>query len=543
MADTSSVINSNYYSWWKHDVIYQIYPRSFQDSNGDGIGDLTGINTRLDYLIDLGIKTIWLSPIFSSPMADFGYDISGYTEIDPVFGTLQDFDELLAKVHGRDMKLILDLVPNHTSSLHPWFLESRATRENPKRDWYLWQNPSPTGSVPNNWRCSFGGSAWEWDEQTGQYYYHAFAKEQPDLNWRNPEVQQAMFNVMRFWLERGVDGFRIDVLWHLIKDAQWRDNPVNPNYAPQMATYDELLPVYSTDQYEVHEIVRNMRALLDSYQDRIMIGEIYLPVHKLVTYYGMANDGAHLPFNFQLLTAPWTAQHISAAIQQYEGALPLNAWPNWVLGNHDQPRIASRIGADQARVAAMLLLTLRGTPTLYYGDEIGMRDVPIPKNEIQDPQGLNMPEKNLSRDPARTPMQWNSQPSSGFTTGRPWLRMNRNFRLMNVENQLVDNTSVLSLYKKLLRLRRTESSLSNGSYIPVYSDHQIVSFIRKYEGSPGYLIILNLTHRTSLFKAGGTIYKGVVKVSTSSDLEGTQVEGDIALGGDEGIAIRLDNSG
>ena len=360
----------------------QIYPRSFQDSDGDGIGDLGGIIERLDYLTWLGVDAVWLSPIFPSPMADFGYDIADYTDIDPLFGSMEDFDRLLEAVHARDLKLILDLVPNHTSDRHPWFEESRSSRENPKRDWYLWKDPAPDGGPPTNWRSVFGGSAWQYDDTTGQYYYHAFLKEQPDLNWRNPEVRDAIFDVMRFWLDKGVDGFRVDVMWHLLKDEQLRDNPPNPDYHPDQPDHARFIPAFSEDQYEVHTIVEQMRAVTDAYDDRVLIGEIYLPIPRLVAYYGPEGRGAHLPFNFQLILLPWDARRIDAAISKYEGALPPDGWPNWVLGNHDKPRIASRVGRAQARVAAMLLLTLRGTPTLYYGDEIGMQNVAVPPERV-----------------------------------------------------------------------------------------------------------------------------------------------------------------
>ena len=347
--------DKNNFLWWHNEIIYQVYPRSFQDSNDDGVGDLQGIIQRLDYLKWLGIKAIWVSPIYPSPMADFGYDISDYQNIHPLFGNFGDFEELLSEIHARDMKLILDLVPNHTSDQHPWFLESRSSRDNPKRDWYLWKDAQEDGSVPNNWLSVFGGSGWEWDEKTGQYYYHGFLKEQPDLNWRNPEVQEAMLNVMRFWLDEGVDGFRVDVMWHMIKDDQWRDNPPNPDYQPYMGTYDQLLPVYSTDQPEVHDIIRKMRNVLDTYEERMMIGEIYLPVHKLMSYYGVDNKGAHLPFNFQLLTLPWDAQQLAAAIDEYEGALPEEGWPNWILSNHDKHIFTMRVGFHPAHVGALLL--------------------------------------------------------------------------------------------------------------------------------------------------------------------------------------------
>ncbi|GAA4399750.1 alpha-amylase family glycosyl hydrolase [Nibrella viscosa] len=526
--------------WWQTDVIYQIYPRSYQDSNGDGIGDLQGIIRRLDHLKWLGINAVWLSPIYPSPMADFGYDIADYTGIHPLFGTLDDFDQLLNEIHSRGMKLILDLVPNHTSDQHPWFLESRSSRDNPKRDWYIWKDALPDGSPPNNWLSVFGGSGWEWDEQTGQYYYHAFLKEQPDLNWRNPEVQQAMLDVMRFWLDKGVDGFRVDVMWHMIKDDQFRDNPVNPDYQPHMATYEQLYPVYSTDQAEVHDIVRKMREVLDQYNERMMIGEIYLPIQKLMTYYGIDGKGAHLPFNFQLLSLSWDARLIAGAIDQYEAALPPTGWPNWVLGNHDQPRITSRVGVQQARVAAMLLLTLRGTPTIYYGDEIGMRDVPIPFEEVQDPQGLNMPDKNLSRDPSRTPMQWDNSEYAGFTNAKPWLRLARNFARENVQAQKNDPYSMLSLYRRLIALRQQQPSLMVGNYVPVYSDNQVLAFMRQADGHPGFLVVLNLSHRPCYVKPKHGPLAGTVELATFPEFEGSRIEDSISLGGDEGIIVRLD---
>ncbi len=532
----------HHYLWWHKGIIYQIYPRSFQDSNGDGIGDLPGIIKRLDYLKWLGIDAIWISPVYPSPMADFGYDISGYTDIHPLFGTLSDFDQLVSEIHVRGMKLILDLVPNHTSNQHPWFLESRSSTDNPKRDWYIWKNCRNNNSeyCPNNWLSVFGGSAWEWDEITGQYYYHAFLKEQPDLNWRNPEVQEAMFNVMRFWLDRGVDGFRVDVMWHMIKDEHFRDNPVNPDYQPYMSDYEQLLPVYSTDQPEVHAIIREMRKILDLYEERMMIGEIYLPVTKLMRYYGTDNKGANLPFNFQLLSRPWNAPQIASAIDEYEGALPSKGWPNWVLGNHDNPRITSRVGLQQAMVAAVLLLTLRGTPTIYYGEEIGMRDVPVPLEEIQDPQGLNMPDKNLSRDPARTPMQWSNDINAGFTYGKPWLRLNKDYIRNNVQSQRGDPYSMLSLYKRLIAFRQNEPSMMVGKYMPVFSDRQMLAYSRKAEGEPEYLVLLNLSHRPCHFKPQNIVLKGTVKIATSPELEGIRVENSISLSGDEAMIIKLE---
>ncbi|MBC5772686.1 DUF3459 domain-containing protein [Pontibacter sp. KCTC 32443] len=526
--------------WWQSGIIYQIYPRSFQDSNGDGIGDLNGIRQRLDYLQWLGIDAIWISPIYPSPMADFGYDISDYTGIHPLFGTMADFDSLLEEVHRRDMKMILDLVPNHTSDQHPWFLESRSSKDNPKRDWYIWEDAKPDGSEPNNWLSVFGGSGWEWDEKTGQYYYHAFLKEQPDLNWRNPEVQKAMFDAMRFWLDKGVDGFRVDVMWHMIKDKLLRDNPPNPDYKPEMATYEKLTPAFSTDQPEAHHLVREMRKVTNEYQDRVIIGEIYLPIQKLVTYYGINGNGAHLPFNFMLLTLPWNARKIAAHIDEYEGALPENGWPNWVLGNHDKSRIATRIGMEQARVAAMLLLTLRGTPTLYYGDEIGMADVPIPEEEIQDPQGLNMPGLNLSRDPARTPMQWDASENAGFTTGKPWLRLAGNYKQVNVEAAKENTESILALYRQLIQLRRSEPALSIGDYIPVQAEGDVLAYRRVHQETD-LLIVLNMGNNNCPFKPKYLTPKGQIILSTEVKQENHQADEQLNLQPNEGMIIRLTN--
>ena len=473
-------------------------------------------------------------------MADFGYDVADYVGIDPMFGSMDDFDRLLAAVHERGMKLILDFVPNHTSDQHPWFLESRSSRDNPKRDWYLWYDPAEGGGPPNNWRSVFGGSGWEWDEATGQYYYHAFLKEQPDLNWRNPAVQTAMLDAMRFWLERGVDGFRVDVMWHMIKDARLRDNPPNPSFVPGQPPYEELLASFSTDQPEVHEIVARMRELTDQYPERVIIGEIYLPITRLVTYYG--NDGrkgAQLPFNFQLITLPWDARTIAAAVSEYEGALPPDGWPNWVLGNHDQPRVASRVGRGQARVAAMLLLTLRGTPTVYYGDELGMHDVAIPPERIRDPQALNMPGVGRSRDTARTPMQWNGGRHAGFSDVEPWLPVSVDHARVNAERERDDPYSFLSLYRRLLLLRRAEPALSVGSYRPVPAPGSVLAYERSHDGQR-LLIALNMSHAPAIVEPEHGVLTGEIVCATYTGREGERVKKRVLLEGDEGVVIRLD---
>ncbi|HEV2672901.1 MAG TPA: alpha-amylase family glycosyl hydrolase [Aliidongia sp.] len=478
--------------WWQRGLIYQVYPRSFQDTDGDGVGDLSGIAGRLDYLVTLGIDALWLSPIQPSPMADFGYDISDYCNVDPLFGTLADFDRLLADAHARGLRLILDFVPNHTSERHPWFVESRRSRDDARRDWYIWRPPGPDGGPPNNWLSRFGGSAWERDEATGDYYLHSFLKQQPDLNWRNPAVRSAMMDALRFWLDRGVDGFRMDVLWVLIKDDQFRDNPVNPAWKSGDPLHDQFIDLYTADRPEVQDIVAGMRSVIDGYPgDRVMIGEIYLPVDRLVAYYGTALHGAQLPFNFQLINAKWDAATIADIVRKYEAALPAGAWPNWVLGNHDQPRIASRVGSVQARVAAMLLLTLRGTPTLYYGDEIGMRNGTIPPELVQDPAEKIQPGIGLGRDPQRTPMQWDASPGAGFTVGRPWLPIDPIATLENVAAMSRDPGSIWTLHHALIALRRDTTALSIGALQEVEADGSVLRFSR-VEGSQRLLILLNM---------------------------------------------------
>jgi alpha-glucosidase len=530
-------MDSNHHEWWQSGVIYQIYPRSFVDTNHDGIGDLPGIIRKLDYLQWLGVDAIWLSPIYPSPMKDFGYDISDYTDVNPLFGSLKDFATLVDEVHRRGMRLILDFVPNHTSDQHAWFQEARNSRKNPKRNWYLWRDPGPDGGPPNNWLSNFGGSAWQLDETTGQYYYHAFLKEQPDLNWRNPEVRHAMFDVLRFWLDRGVDGFRVDVIWHIVKDDVFRDNPRNPAYQPGQNPHHELLSTYTADRPEVHGIIGEMRRVLDAYPRRMMVGEVYLPIERLITYYGVGGAGVHMPFNFQLITMPWQAHVIRDAVKTYESALPSYGWPNWVLGNHDNPRIASRIGQAQARVAAMLLLTLRGTPTLYYGDEIGMRDVPIPPDKVQDPFEKNVPGMGLGRDPARTPMQWDGSSFAGFSDAEPWLPIAKDSANINVTLQREQRDSMLQLYHRLIQLRRAEPALSIGSYDPIEADCELILFKRR-QGPKAFLIALNLGDRPQICKPAG-LNGGTIRMATGLNREGEAIKQSIQLNANEGIVIEL----
>jgi alpha-glucosidase len=532
MSDTATL-------WWQDGVIYQIYPRSFQDTTGNGVGDLRGILSRLDYLVTLGIDAIWISPFYPSPMADFGYDVANYTDVDPLFGTLAGFDALIAGIHQRGLRLILDFVPNHTSDRHPWFIDSRI---NPKRDWYLWRDPAPDGGPPNNWMSNFGGPGWTLDPATGQYFYHSFLRQQPDLNWRNPAVRDAMYAAMRFWLERGVDGFRMDVLWLLIKDAEFRPNPPNPDYRGGPALWS-VLPRYTADQPETLAIVGEMRALLDEYRERVLIGEIYLPIEALVKYYGPAGEGpaphllgAQMPFNFHLIQTGWQAPLIAGLIRQYEAALPPGAWPNWVLGNHDQQRLATRIGPEQARVAAMLLLTLRGTPTLYYGDELGMPDARIAPNQVQDPAEKNQPGIGQGRDPERSPMLWENRENAGFTSPSvaTWLPLVWDWPQFTVETEEADPGTMLKLYRRLLQLRREHPELHAGEISGVAASNGVLSYVRSFKGSR-MEIFLNMTGQERWLECG----PGRLLLSTYLDREHTVVQGFIQLRGNEGATIQL----
>ena len=531
--------------WWQRGVIYQIYPRSYKDTTGDGIGDLNGIINCLDYLNNgsensLGVDALWISPFYPSPMADFGYDVSDYCNVDPFFGDLAVFDRLVAEAHRRGIKVIIDFVPNHTSDQHYWFRESRKSRDNPRRNWYIWRNARLDGSLPNNWGSAFGGPAWTWDDTTEQFYLHQFLKEQPELNWRSPEVAEAMMDVLRFWLERGVDGFRMDVVGMIIKDRELRDNPFNPDAPanlPPDDIYGRQLHLYNGDQDEVHEILRDFRHLLDQYRDRCAIGEVWYALPRWIKYYGEHGGGLHLPINFSLMGQPWKAKAIRSSVDELEATLPPFAWPNYVLGNHDAPRLASKIGEPQARVAAMLLLTLRGTPTLYYGDELGMVNGIIPPDRIQDPQGHRLgPERN--RDVGRTPMQWNDNPFAGFSSSEPWLHVPPDFVSYNVAKQSTEFTSMLNLYRKLLWYRSSSPVLQGGSYRAVEAGEDSCFIYIRDHPMGRTLIALNFAGSActlSIPEEG----KAVVILSTFLDREEEVSLSNISLRPNEGIIVEI----
>jgi alpha-glucosidase len=532
-------------AWWQEAVVYQIYPRSFADANGDGIGDLRGIVSKLDHLQWLGIGAIWISPIFCSPMKDFGYDVADYTNIDSIFGTLDDFRELLNACHHRGIRVILDYVINHTSNEHPWFVESRSSKSSAKRDWYVWRDPAADGGPPNNWVSHFGGPAWQFDMATGQYYYHAFLAEQPDLNWRNPEVQRGMYDVLRFWYDLGVDGFRVDAISFLFEDADFRDNPRNSMWQFHEGPYKQLIPAFTSELPEIHDVARMLRKVSSEYHpERLLIGEMYVPLEQLVLYYGTAEmPGFQLPFNFQLLSIEWDAVQIRKAVEKYESLLPFHGWPNYVLGNHDNHRLASRLGVPQARIAAMLLLTLRGTPTLYYGDEIGMLDVEITGADVRDPFEINCPGLGLGRDPARTPMQWDDSPNGGFAQAgvQPWLPLAPSYVVSNVVDEKANSSSLLNLYRQLIRLRQSESALLRGSFSSIDCGIAAVFAFQRSEDSGVVVVLLNFSAEACAVSCPG-LADGRILCSTFLDSEGAAVSNPVHLRADEGIIVKVSRS-
>ncbi|MGH2447415.1 MAG: alpha-amylase family glycosyl hydrolase [Chloroflexota bacterium] len=530
--------------WWQSGIIYQIYPRSFQDSNADGVGDLPGISTRVDYLEQLGIDAVWLSPFYPSPMADFGYDVSNYTDVDPLFGTLQDFDDLTEALHQRGMKIMIDYIPNHSSDQHPWFQQALLGRDNPYRDWYVWADAGENGGPPNNWLSVFGGPAWEWEPRSRQYYLHSFLKEQPDLNWRNPRLKQAMLDVLRFWLDRGVDGFRIDAAHFIAKDPDFRDNPPNPAGRTDFkakGAYDSQLHLHDVGRPEGHETFREIRSLLDSYPTpRCSIGEIHVSDwREWAGYYGTQLDELHFPYNFNLLAVPWTADAVGAVVDASEAALPAGAWPNFVLGNHDEHRIASRVGVSQARAAMMLLLTLRGTPTIYYGDEIGMTDVMIPPDRARDPWGLRVAGLDLGRDPQRTPMQWDACANAGFCPAavEPWLPIGDDYTRVNAAVESAEPASMLSLTEQLIQLRRRRPSLSVGDYQPLEGAPADCYLYTRRHGQESSLIALNFSDEPRTVSVSNL--HGDIALSTYLDRSGPAELSGLELRPNEGLIVEI----
>ncbi|OHE68086.1 MAG: hypothetical protein A2Z99_15190 [Treponema sp. GWB1_62_6] len=493
--------------WWERAIFYQIYPRSFRDSDGDGIGDLAGIESRLDYLAEIGVDALWISPFYPSPMKDFGYDISDFTGIHPIFGDMESFKRLLAAAHAKGLRVVVDLVINHTSDEHPWFVEARSSRDAPKHDWYIWKpmkrNRLGLLRKPNNWVAQFElSSAWWPNEETGEWYLGTFTRNQPEVNWRNPDLRAAMYEVVRFWLDLGVDGYRMDVVNWYVKDAEFRSNPRNLVANPDIFQRH----IHDRDQPEIHGICREIRVIADSYPgDRVLIGEIFCrDPRQAASYHGAELDELHMAFNFDLLYRKWSARELRGSIRRWYDALPPGAWPNMTLSNHDQPRHIWRFRgrnaaetAARSRVAACLLLTLRGTPFIYYGEELGMAQGIIARKDLRDPLGIKTwPLRSLGRDGERTPMQWDAGPAAGFTSGKPWLPVNPGWKYRNVEAELTESGSLLSWYRELIVLRKASVALREGDIEFLDGgDDDCICFLRS-GGKERFMVALNLCARS-----------------------------------------------
>jgi alpha-glucosidase len=492
-AQTTSTSSSGK-DWWKHAVFYEIYPRSFADSNNDGVGDLRGIASKLDYLKQLGIDAIWITPCFPSPQVDFGYDVSDYENIDPMYGTLADFDYLASEAHKRGIRIIMDFVMNHTSDQHKWFIASRSSRTSPYRDWYIWRDGKVPGQPPNNWLSTFGGPAWQWDAKTSQYYYHFFYPQQPDLNWRNPAVEKAMFDVTRWWYKRGVSGFRLDAVDTLFEDPGLHDNPVLPGKNAyrdpnQKREYNDKLP-------QVHDVLRDLRKVANEY-NAVLIGETWTNnIAELKHYYGQDNE---LQMPMDLMFASVNKLSATAFRKQIALAESLGNWPVYVITNHDIVRSYDRYGDGRhndaiAKLMAGLYLTLRGTPILYYGEEIGMENNdPKRKEDVKDPKGKVGWPLDKGRDGERTPMQWSNSTNAGFTTGAPWLPVPSSYKTHNVSTELKDSHSILEFYRQLLALHHTNPALAEGKYVALnQSSADVLSYLRQ-NGKESVLVVLNMT--------------------------------------------------
>ena len=537
--------------WWQSAVVYQIYPWSFQDSNGDGIGDIPGIITRLDYLKNgtadsLGVDAIWLSPIYPSPMVDFGYDVADFCDIDPRFGRLDDFDRLLKECHQRGIRVIMDLVLNHTSDRHPWFEESRSSRSSSKRDWYYWADGKGFGRRPNNWNARFGGSAWAWDHHTEQYYLHSFLKEQPDLNWHNPALRTAMWNVVRFWLDRGVDGFRLDAINWLGKDSRWPDNPFRfglRGYTRQEHRYDR-------DQPMGHDVLKELRTLVSYDPDIVLIGEASADTPGgPASFYGNGTDELHMLFDFRVLKSSWNAERFGRLLGPGTQAIPEGGWPTVVFSNHDQPRHMDRYGTGghrerRARAAAVLLFTLRGTPFLYYGEELGMGNVALRYRDLRDPYTKRFWPFRIGRDPARTPMQWDGSTQAGFTTGVPWLPVSPHYREMNVVTESNDPASLLNLYRRLIRFRQAFPALTQGSYRQIITtSSDCLVFLRQcpdsFRGQSDILVAVNFSSSPQTFAVPEISMAGEIRLSTLevSEISQPWIPDKVYLKPDEAIMV------
>ena len=515
--------------WWRDGVIYQIYPRSFFDTNGNGRGDLPGITAKLDYLADLGVDALWFSPFHPSPDKDFGYDISDHKGVDTRYGSLADFDTLVEASHKRGMRVVLDLVLNHTSDQHAWFQESSANRTNPKQDWYIWSD-----TIPNNWEAVFGGKGWTWHEGRGQYYYHMFVKEQPDVNWRNPDVRAEQLDVVRSWLERGVDGFRLDVFNVYFKDAQLRSNPFKLN---GIRAFDRQEHIHDFDQPEMDDLLIELRALLDEYDESYAVGETFYPTREKIYRYN-GNDKLHAAFDFEFLWSKYRPEPLLKAIQNWEElSAETGLWPNYVLSNHDVPRTATRHakGEDDARTKVMmaLLLTMRGTPFLYNGEEIGQRDISLKRRELLDPLGKKYYPLHKGRDGCRAPMQWDDTQNAGFTSAKPWLKLHPDYKKRNVEIQQKDENSLFNLTRRLIALRKEYLTLRQGEFVPLENmPKDVLAYLRKDENET-ILVALNFSSKAQTL----SLPDGKWEVLFSEIRQGELIE-NLALKPDEVLLLK-----
>jgi alpha-glucosidase len=524
--------------WWRSAVLYQVYLRSFADSDGDGVGDLRGVLDRLDYLSWLGVDGIWLSPFTCSPNADWGYDVSDFLSVDPTLGSAADLDELVAEAARRRMRVVMDLIPNHTSDQHPWFLDARSSPNAAHRDWYVWADPSPDGGYPNNWVASFGGPAWTVDAASGQYFLHNHLSEQPDLNWWNEEVRAEFDRIMEYWLSRGIAGFRIDVCNIIVKDALLRDNPPATESDPLDVQLFGQRPVYNGNRPEVHDVIRRWRALADQKPGTLLMGETPVePVPAQAAYYGNGRDELDLAFNFPFITAPLEAPAMRSLVEGVEEALPSGAWPVWTGSNHDMSRLASRWAADdpaRVRVALVMLLTLRGTPVLYQGDEIGLGDTDVPEDRLRDPLGVRYWPAYAGRDAMRTPMPWREVPGGGFTEpgSEPWLPFG-DLAACNVEAQRDRPDSVLTLVRDLIGLRRDNPELRTGPYrsLPVSGEGSSEA----WAWSRGDRIVVMVTMGTGQAVLDGV--NGRVRLGTDRSRDGAVVDGSLHLPGWSAVVV------
>jgi len=523
-------------TWWRDGVIYQIYPRSFRDANGDGVGDLSGITERLDHLAWLGVDAIWITPITVSPDTDWGYDVADYTAVQPVLGDLADFDRLVAEAEHRGIRVVLDLVPNHSSDQHAWFQEAKAAKDSPRREYYVWADPKPDGSPPNNWRSSFGGAAWTKDDASGQYYLHNFLPTQPDLNWWSEAVRDEFDRILRFWFDRGAAGFRIDVCHAIVKDKELRDNPpAEPGDHPYVFRFGQR-KVYNAERPEAHDVLRRWRTIAEEYDPpRLLLGETYvLDVARLRHFYG-DGDELQLAFNFVFLHSPFTAEGLRTIVDAAEEALPEPAWPVWAISTHDLPRVADRWcegSVERARAAVLMLLTLRGTPVLYYGDELGMADVPVPPEQRRDPVGTGSYDAGPGRDPCRTPMPWAPGPGGGFTTGNaePWLPLSMQPGV-TVEEQRADPQSMLRLTRDVIALRRAEPDLTKGDYASLPAPEGVWAYRR----GERFTVVLNLSDGPAEFDCGSGPVR--IRLGTNRRRDGEDVGGAVSLRAWEGVVL------